>query len=122
MMSKCPQCGSKECCGGDMQVELEALRAQVAEVKRWKEDAVVMCAKRQCGNRDKRIADLEAQLADCQALIIRKGHDEDCPARYCVNCTLSLSAHDWDIVTCAGFQPSPCSDTCGVARTTGEQK
>lgn len=28
-MSRCPKCGSKECCGGDMVREIDALEAEV---------------------------------------------------------------------------------------------
>ena len=33
-MSRCPECGMKECCGGSMSEEIDRLRAELAECKR----------------------------------------------------------------------------------------
>lgn len=43
------------------QEHYDALAARLAEAVRWKEDAVIMCAKRQCATRDKRLTEAEAR-------------------------------------------------------------
>lgn len=64
-MSRCPQCGSKECCGSDMDEELTTANARIAEL----ESALIaktlnkvdVCT--QLDAADKRIAELEGELA-----------------------------------------------------------
>lgn len=47
--------------------DYDRLAAELAEKVRWQEDAVRLCATRGCAQRDKRIADLEAELSAARA-------------------------------------------------------
>ena len=77
--------------------------------------------------RDSEIEALRAKLADCQAVIRKRGHAEDCPASSsaCAICGLHELLHP--CVTYFGdsqkhnFNRGPCSDACGHDRTTGEK-
>ena len=72
--------------------------------------------------RDSEIEALRAKLADCQAVIRKRGHAEDCPKMLCGRCGYGAYGH-WE-----RFPPhvmvesgDPCSDACGHDRTTGEK-
>ena len=84
--------------------EIEALRAQVAVLQEQK-DKWVGWAKESSAQVDL----LKSKLADCQAVIWKRGHDADCPA-YPNN--LDGSPRGWI---------GECSDDCGHDRTTGEK-
>ena len=74
--------------------------------------------------RDDELTALRAKLADCQAVIRGRGHDADCPAVECRQCSHRGEHHsyyeDAGIIS-HQFQPGPCSDACGHDRTTGEK-
>lgn len=54
---------------------LERDGAEIARLLRWQEDAVALCAKRQCGKRDQRIAELEADIAQVTERLHRREAD-----------------------------------------------
>lgn len=127
------QCGhsqlARSCLLCEMRDENIALRAQVAAQK----EVISNFAKANVSINNKWLAERQAResaetkLADCQAVIRRKGHDGDCPAfsSSCVICGLLELLHP--CVTYFGdgqkheFHPGPCSDACGHDRSTGEK-
>jgi hypothetical protein len=47
--------------------DCDRLRARVAELEAWKDEAVRSCAKRGCSTRDRRLRDAEARIAELEA-------------------------------------------------------
>ena len=74
----------------------------------------------------KRAIEAETKLADCQAVIEKRGHDVECPTYWCSYpvaghlCGYISNAHT-ELPMGHEFQPAPCSDACGYSRTTGEK-
>lgn len=97
--------------------ELVTLRAQVAD----KDCAVAMLAAQTRAKLELlgKVMELEAQLAECQAVIRHKGHDADCPARRCSfvgftgRCGQSPAWHK-EVKVGHAYQSPPCS--CGYSR------
>jgi hypothetical protein len=112
---------ARSCLLCEMRDENLALRAQVAELttaqKHWFDtaqsygDALVIAS-------DK--------LADCQAVIKKRGHDADCSVHWCSYpvrghlCGYIAKAHA-ELPIGHEFKPGPCSAECGHDRTTGEK-
>ena len=106
---------ARTCLLCEMRDEIEALRAQVAQHEANANRALAV-----------RLA-LLVKLADCQAVIRGRGHDDGCPASSsaCAICGLHELLHP--CVTYFGdsqnhnFNRGLCSDACGHDRTTEEK-
>ena len=102
--------------GDQLQAEIEALRAQVAELgskNTGLEHAIAALSDT--------FVTVETRLTDALSLLARKGHDADCPAGRCSFVGFTGRCGEspaWHSVVKVGhkFQSPPCSDTCGLAR------
>ena len=91
---------------------------------RWIHHLCYMSDEELTAHQQAEIEALRAKLADCQAVIRRRGHDADCPVTQC--CKVCGTPKMWtahrsifdDYPEYHEFEPGPCSDTCGHDRTT----
>lgn len=91
---------------------------------RWIHHLCYMSDEELTAHQQAEIEALRAKLADCQAVIRRRGHDADCPSSSsaCAICGLHEFLHP--CVTYFGdgqnhqFTRGPCSEACGHDRTT----
>ena len=99
--------------------ELTHLRAQVAAATQTEQMLRFLLNEKQAEH-----FDISMQLADCQAVIEKRGHDVECPARRCSHpvrghlCGFINKPHT-ALPIGHEFQPGPCSTECGHDRALG---